>query len=71
MGEYKKMYVRNDRALRRASIVKKWWCKKVKKITNKSKVLQKEIKSRGKNERNKEELRKEQRKERLTRLRLQ
>jgi hypothetical protein len=56
--------------LRRATIVEKWWCGKVKKETKKSEVLWKEIGSRGTDERKKEELRKVRRQERLASLRL-
>jgi hypothetical protein len=57
--------------LRRATIVEKWWHGKVKKETKQSEVLQKEIGSRGTDERKKEELRKVRRQERLASLRLQ
>jgi hypothetical protein len=62
---------RNERALRRATIVEKWWHGKVKKAAKQSEVLQKELRSRGTNKGRKEELRKVRRQERLASLRLQ
>jgi hypothetical protein len=58
MGEYQEINARNEKSLRRASIVEKWWCGKVNKAVKQSEVLRKEIRSRRTNERNKEELRK-------------
>jgi hypothetical protein len=37
---------RNERTLKRAAIVEKWWCGKIEKEVKKSKVLRKEIKPR-------------------------
>jgi hypothetical protein len=70
MGEDQEMNARNERALRRVTIVEKWWHGKVKKATEQSEVLRKEIRSSRTNEGRKEELRKVRRKERLSNLRL-
>jgi hypothetical protein len=71
MGEDQENNEINERALRRATIVEKWWCGKVKKATKKPDVLWKEIGSRGTYERKKEELRKVRRQEILAILILQ
>jgi hypothetical protein len=71
MGKDQEVNERNEKSLRRASIVDKWWRKKVKKATKQSEVLQKEIISRGTYERKKEELRKVRRQEILVSLILQ
>jgi hypothetical protein len=71
MGEDQEKNERNEQALKRSTIVEKWWHKKIKKETKKSEVLQKEISSRGTNERKKEYLRKVRSQERLVSLRLQ
>jgi hypothetical protein len=54
MGENQETNARNERSLRRVVIVEKWWHRKVKKAAKQSEVLQKEIGSRGKDERKKE-----------------
>jgi hypothetical protein len=71
MGEDKELNARNEGALRRATIVEKWWRGKVKKEKKQSEVLQKELGSRGTDEGRSEELRKVRRQEILSILRLQ
>jgi len=58
MGEDKENNARNERALRIYAMDEKWWHGEVNKAAKQSEVLQKEIRSRGIDERNKEELRK-------------
>jgi len=56
--------------LRRAAIVEKWWCKKIKKATRQSKKLRKEGRSGEVEKRQMEELQKMRRQERLASQRL-
>jgi hypothetical protein len=43
MGERKEMDARNERSLKRATIVEKWWRGKIKKVVKQSEVLRKEL----------------------------
>jgi hypothetical protein len=44
MGEKKEMESRDERALKIASIIEKWWHGKIKKVVKQSEKLQKEFK---------------------------
>jgi hypothetical protein len=61
---------RDERALKRADIVEKWWHDKIKKAKRQSEKLQKEVRPREVEERKMEELWKMRRQERLTSQRL-
>ena len=50
------MDLRDDRALKRATIVEKWWCGKIKKAVKNSEKLQKEVEPREVEEGQMEEL---------------
>jgi hypothetical protein len=61
---------RDERALKRASIVEKWWHNKIKKATRQSENLRKEVRPGEVEERQMEELWKVRRQERLASQRL-
>jgi hypothetical protein len=70
MEEHQEMDARNERALKRATIVEKWWRGKIKRAVKQSEVLRKEMEPGEVNEGKEEELRKMKRQKRLAIQRL-
>jgi hypothetical protein len=70
MKEQQEMDSRDERSLKRATIVEKWWCGKINKVVKQYEKLQKEVEPREIEEGQMEELRNIRRQERLASQRL-